>query len=62
MVNRSKRKKDGGLNLYRDRKMSFPEKPPEKCVGCPYGRWQDTTHYCLWVNCPKEKPPAEVVT
>jgi hypothetical protein len=53
-MRRRRIKKDGGLNLHRERKEIFPEQPPTKCIGCPYGRWQDTVHYCSWVNCFKE--------
>jgi hypothetical protein len=51
LIYRRKVKKDGGPNLLRDRKMVFPAQTPVKCLGCTYGQWMGSVHYCPWVKC-----------
>lgn len=58
MLRSRKKKKEGGLNLHRDRKMDFSSLQPEKCKDCVWGRW-DSAQFCSRIKCVKEDDDAK---
>jgi hypothetical protein len=39
-------KKDGGPNLYRERKRDYSALQPTKCRGCVEGKWEGSVQFC----------------
>jgi len=31
-------------------------KPPRRCTGCVWGKFEGTVHFCLWQKCVRELP------